>query len=658
MKNELHALYIKHDGQFKTLSKIALSQLILKIVYLKNDGCTSKYIEAELGSVLASRVSTKEVEDAVRLLKNNKKLSFKNGRYFIHSNYKNQLSEEVESSHQLLRKILDKYFSKAESDKVDVESWFKDTVVQFFEKYSFEWFHQIAYRGKNSSSVVPNLTEIIDQTLSAKKEIRQADHDWLKRQFLKFIDSDEADDNLLFWYYGISMFSARLITARNFADSETIEMFKDSKFILDTNVLMILDLEEHELSNSLNSLERILSQLNISTVYLYNTREEYIRAMDWRRVETIKLFDNYNLKVLQSSDCPFIKTALRRACYNSDDVKQMFDKMMDIPTIFNQTLSVKIYDFPELGEAISRGASDEALKEKIQQTYRKLTGRDKRDRPVSHDAGLIEGAKEIRKTEKCWVVTNDSTLKRFALEHGIRDEHEIAVGLDVVLGLMAVNGGGVDVDSSNFAPLFKNLVKYSLVPESDAFEMKDLAFILRTRIKINELPNEKVIEVAKEVKKLRVSGADEENIALYLRRFMEGDTVGMVKQVEEAVSAAGIAKAQREFAERERDRVFEVLWNKRRAELMDKYNTELIVNRCLLFGIPIVVAVITYLTIRFGIDSENKSIQYVVGLGVELMVTLIGFFPLNRRIRRRYSDYKLGIDNLVGNEIRELRNQN
>ncbi len=116
----------------------------------------------------------------------------------------------------------------------------------------------------------------------------------------------------------------------------------------------------------------------------------------------------------------------------------------------------------------------------------------------------ISGAQFIRKSEKCWIVTSDSIMKRYAIENCIRDENEIAVGLDVIIGLMAVNSGGVNVDASNFAPLFKNLIKYSLVPENAAFEVKDLAFILRTNIKVNELTHDKVIEVAKEVKRLGV----------------------------------------------------------------------------------------------------------------------------------------------------------
>jgi hypothetical protein len=334
---------------------------------------------------------------------------------------------------------------------------------------------------------------------------------------VKFIDSEDSEDNLLFWYYGISMFSSRLITARNYADGMTVEMFKDSKFILDTNVLMILDLEEHELSTSLGSLETILEQLAISPVYLNTTREEYLRAMDWRRTETINVFENFKLNVLQSSDCPFIQTALRRGCQNGDDVKRMFETLMDMPKVFNDSLPIKCYDYAELNEAIEAGKQNADIKNQINETYKKRTKRDKRENPLSHDAGVISGTQFLRQTEKCWIVTSDSIMKRYAIEHCLRDENEIAIGLDVIIGLMAVNSGGTSIDASNFAPLFKNLIKFSLVPESNAFEVRDLAFILRTNIKINELPNEKVIEVAKEVKRLRVSGEDEEHVALYLR---------------------------------------------------------------------------------------------------------------------------------------------
>jgi rRNA-processing protein FCF1 len=655
MKRELHTLYIKHDSQFKTLSKIALSQLILKIVYLKGDGTKIRQIETELSSVLSSPVSKKDVEDAIRVLVRARKLNAKSNRYFIHNDYKEDLTKEIDSNKELLSKILDRYFSKAESNIADIENWFNDSVISFFEKYSFEWFQQVAYKGKNGSNVVPNIHEILDAVLLNNTTIRNEDKEWLKGQFIKFIDSEDAEDNLLFWYYGISMFSSRLITARNYADGITIDMFRDSKFILDTNILMILDLEEHELSNSLESLETIFEQLNITTVYLHPTRDEYLRAMDWRRTETTKVFDNFQLNVLKSSDCPFIQTALRRGCSNGEDVKRMFESLMDLPSLFNDSLPITNYNYSELSEAIESGENNDDLKTKINETYKKRTGRDKRERPVIHDAGIISGAQFIRKTDKCWIITSDSTMKRFAIEHCIRDENEIAVGLDVVIGLMAVNSGGVNMDASNFAPLFKNLIKYSLVPESDAFEVKDLAFILRTNIKVNELPNEKVIEVAKEVKRLRIAGEEEENVALYLRRFMEGDTVGMVKEVEAALSKESIAKTKRDEAERERDVAYNEIRDRRRGELRDEYDTKLRNNRLKMIAIPVIVGAIAFFTIKYGLTDSRQLIQYLIGCSVELIFGLLPLIPLNKRFVRKHSEYVNDINRIVENEIMELK---
>jgi hypothetical protein len=129
MKTALHTLYIKHDGQFKTLSKIALSQLILKIVYLKGDGTLFPHIEAELTTVLSSPVSRKDIDDAIRVLVKTRKLNAKANRYFIHNDYKQELTNEIESNKKLLSGVIDKYFSKAESNKQDIENWFNDSII-------------------------------------------------------------------------------------------------------------------------------------------------------------------------------------------------------------------------------------------------------------------------------------------------------------------------------------------------------------------------------------------------------------------------------------------------------------------------------------------------------------------------------------------------
>jgi len=239
-------------------------------------------------------VSQKEIDDAIILLLKEEKIRVSGGRHYIHEKFRDQLQEAEGRTEKLHILILEKYFGGAASPKEAIREWFQDTTIKFFETFSFEWFYQITYKKKQSAEGVPSLKETLTQVLNNAQSIIQEDKDWLKKQYNKFIDSEGQEENLLFWQYGISMFSSRLITARNYADEISIELFKDSKFILDTNILMILDLEGHELNDSLRALEKVLQELNIAPVYFTHTRDEYLRAMHWRKNETIKVFNNYN----------------------------------------------------------------------------------------------------------------------------------------------------------------------------------------------------------------------------------------------------------------------------------------------------------------------------------------------------------------------------
>jgi hypothetical protein len=169
------------------------------------------------------------------------------------------------------------------------------------------------------------------------------------------------------------------------------------------------------------------------------------------------------------------------------------------------------------------------------------------------------------------------------------------------------------------------------------------------------LPNDKVIEVAKEVKRLRISGEEEEDVALFLRRFIEGDTIGMVKEVEDALSKESLAKSKRDEAEKERDIAYDELRDRRRGELRDKYDTNLRNNRIKMIGIPLLVGVIAFLTIKYGLSDKTDLIQYLIGCSVELIFGLLPLIPINKSLVRKHSEYVNDINRIVENEILELK---
>ncbi|MBK6776785.1 MAG: hypothetical protein IPG74_13425 [Flavobacteriales bacterium] len=74
------------------------------------------------------------------------------------------------------------------------------------------------------------------------------DREWLKTRYIKFLESERPEDQTVAWVFGTSVFAARVVTSNRYADALSIDLFKDSTFILDTNVLLILKLEVNELS--------------------------------------------------------------------------------------------------------------------------------------------------------------------------------------------------------------------------------------------------------------------------------------------------------------------------------------------------------------------------------------------------------------------------
>ena len=61
------------------------------------------------------------------------------------------------------------------------------------------------------------------------------------------------------------------------------------------------------------------------------------------------------------------------------------------------------------------------------------------------------------------------------------------------------------------------------------------------------------------------------------------------------------------------------------------------------------------MTIKFGIKSKNELIQYIVAFSIELIFGIIPFFPLNKRVIKKHSEYVQGIGRIVDNEISEVK---
>lgn len=527
LKNNLLALYLKYDTDFNTISTIALYELIVKILYFSNKPVSIKELKSKVESIIGGELDPQSYHSiACRVLRSCAHMS--HDKYQLNADKRNEINSTIDESVMLHHRVLDTYFSGTDINVEDRMLWFQEIMVLFFDAYNFQWIHNTTTKTQRSANF-QQLDEIAEASFR-EFNFEDKDKSWLCTQFKKFVYESNPDADKLFAQYGLSSFSARLINAKNFANKINIEQFKDATFILDTNILMILDLESHTLNRSIAKLESILASLNIKLNYLYTTQEEYRGAMGGKRGELKHVFEEYNDALLRQSDCPFIKTAIHRQCRTTEDINRMFDGLESVPSKFSSLIDIDLIDNEDVDRAVQQGREDTKIKDIINTIYKSYKGYDKREPALLHDAGIIAATQYLRKTGKYIILTNDNILKRYSIENPIRDEIGIAIGLDVLISLLVVSGGGTNMDPTDFAPLFKNIVRMSLHPSQDAFRVEDLSFILGVNLEIQKMPNDKVVALAKSVNQQMCAGVPSHDIALYLRREIEAERLQQISQ--------------------------------------------------------------------------------------------------------------------------------
>lgn len=628
LKNNLLALYLKYDTDFNTISTSALSELIIKVLYFNRAPMSLKGLKARVEEIVGSELEPQAYHTiAYRVLRNCAHIV--NGKYQLNKDKSDEINQTIQVSESLHQRVLTNYFNGTGLESSDLMSWFKEIMVLFFDAYNFQWIQNTTARSHNNVNF-QQLDEIARASFD-QYDFTESDKEWLSVQFKKFVYASEPDADKLFAQYGLSSFSARLINAKNFANKINIDQFEGATFILDTNILMILDLESHILNKSIAKLESILASLNIKLNHLHTTQEEYRGAMGGKRGELKHVFEEYNDALLRQSDCPFIKTAIHRQCRTAEDINRMFDGLESVPSKFSSLIDIDLIDNEDIDRAVQQGRENTKIKNKINTIYRSYRGYDKREPALLHDAGLIAATQYLRKTGKYIILTNDNILKRYSIENPIRDEMGIAIGLDVLISLLVVSGGGVNMDPTDFAPLFKNIVRMSLYPSQDAFRVEDLSFILGVNLEIQKMPDDKVIELAKAVNQKMCAGVPSQDIALYLRREIESERLQQISQHRDD-------NREKEMLKLEVKEAHDKLSSVERSHSVDVDSMQKTI--VWLYRIIFITILGIICLGEFFLVKNQPITTVVVTIGLTVLISLFGFFPAQNLILKKPTSRK------------------
>jgi hypothetical protein len=655
MKNRsLYTVFLRVDLSSQSLTKTALAQLLLKVIHNLGESCTEKEIRKLLRSILRTDIDPQRISEVINQLHIDNKLKKEQQRYRISTSYQKKLTAAYAAYETRIAQALERYFGAATTPLENIRSWFEDVTIAFFTHYSDEWLNSIC---KTTSKTWGgfNLDDFLKKEHLVKNNIADADHEWLKKQYATFIGSSDRADQAILWDFGTSVFSSTLITANLAVDKLTIDTFRNSIFILDTNALMYLELEEGDLYSSMGAMGKILRGLNITPAYFTISRSEYEGAMQAKRQQALQVIEKYSLPVLKESEDEFLQTALSRGCYNADDINRFFDEISCPPDSLGEDLPIKCLDDEALDTAIKDGSEDDKLTKSLNEIFRERHSFDKKESNLRHDAGMIAGAQHLRDSgDKCWILTRDNTLKVYAKNHAVRDEDPIALCIYTLINLLAINNGGVDVEPEELTPLFADMVKRSLMPEEGVFRVEDLSIMADVQNQISQLPDDEVIDIARKVNRKRMSGVSNEALAHEMNRDFQRAKLKIRDDLDSTKRDLQAETERRERAEGSKSLLETTLRDQTSTRLKGKYRRELILNWCsIIILLPILILI---LVVALGLNyfSEVIPVRVLAISGLSLNI-LFWLFPSSKiihpKLLRNYREKTASIASSVETEI-------
>lgn len=526
--------YLKFDSISKTLSTKILDNAVLRIV-LQQYNLTKKPISlANIRELVNTSLSANMGDDRIQesLIRQNSRIANAgNNRYVISGSVLDDMNQCVQDSIRLHDKIITKYFQGSALDKEKKLSWFRFVLTEFLMRY----FSEYALNGRFSKSkeeYVDSIENIITKSFENLGEISIQEKSYLRRGFsLFFEDRSDVDNNRLFFQYGVTCFAAQVFKAHNFADSYSVTQYRDMTFVLDTNILFTINLEDKLTANQWKSLEQALLKLNNTLIYLKCTEEEY------NRVATASYnFLKSRAAHLREIDVPTQISQAAEACHchDLDSLNNFYEMHINtIPKVLCEDMQINFVDNKEIEGIIK----NEKLTKSIGDKYRKVLDTyhsHKQGQKFEHDVQLLTYANEInQKGGKFTILTNDRTLQTYATQNPVYNNLPIAIGVDTLIALFSIDNAGIGGED-NYAYIFKQLVQLNFVVFDDNdIRESDFYTIHVLQNRISSLTPDKAEQIQQEVLNMRARNESVENIQLFLQRELNIEVKNQNKVIDQ-----------------------------------------------------------------------------------------------------------------------------
>lgn len=628
MEKILQSIYIQVDASYGTLTNSAIAQLLIKLLFRAATPVSAQ----ELLNIYKNDLPKKNIDEAVfskilDQLVDKHEIQFKNKNYYLSTAKRKKIQQSIDEAHNRVEQILQKYFrGKYHSSDEIVNRWFEDVTFRFFEIYADAWISSLLEGGNAIFNQAESIKSTIENRTKSFPDIDKRDLNILPTLFFGFVTTRDPIVDAYLWEHGTSRFAAQLISNRHGINQLTIDAFKDSTCVLDTNILIFIALAAGSVKDSFKLLEQTFQQLNINSQILYITSEEYRHRVSTQRDATlinISHFGPQNSSNIANDD--FTKCAKALHCESEEDFARFFDGIQDFPEVIHENVEIKLFDSDrQLNDVISRAQCDEDKKQHLNSLYVAVKNREKRPNALTHDVGLIEGVKHLRANgRKVFILSEEASINAYSKNQPLDKGLPLAIGIDTLLNVLATNGGAI-TDSSEYTALYATLIRRDLFPHEQTFTQCQLYELYKLNNRIAKLTEKETERIAWEAHERMVKGLSEEDLRLFINDTITASELALRDEIskkdEELDSVkSGLIKETR-GKQKFKTAFEESIYNEEHRKLLRR-----MIFRCVVWPIVILSVIIGILIcLPIFIDNilEIRG-QLIIGVLSSIVATLL-----------------------------------
>lgn len=529
-QKELTTLNLKYNVRAQPLKTLAFAELVAKALYLEKDYIGIKKINRNANELLGNNISRDFIYSALSFLESEGRLDKGNRTWKLTNEEQKKIKQSLNAQNQLRDVVLNRHFPEPIKMKT-LRKWFVAANTAFFGHFGDHLIESISKGDDIRYNSKP--LEVLLQESIKTYNLTSYTND-LVEGYTNFVSSKKQDDAEYFMQLVFTLCSTRLMAADIGYDITVLEQLQNSTIALDTNILVSLALERKNSYKKLKAVFKALHKIGVKVVYSEGTKREYTHLIGFMKRETIAALNcGYTPEILKSTDNDFIRTAIDRGCNDESTFEEFFNSLLDIPTLEDFNLNLKLDVDPTTLEAEKNAENDKKLMARIQSenlgtTNTKHERSEKSEASLLHDATLIHICEAKRRSnENYWILSSDRTLNICAKKRATSAQLPAVISLDILVQVLALHSSGLSLAATDFAPILSQLMLKEALPQKSAFTVLDLKSIYDLDASIVLLPPENVKDIAAFVNKAVYEGKDIKNddaFKLEVERRIQRDT--------------------------------------------------------------------------------------------------------------------------------------